>query len=163
MNSDNLPRESSAARLKTMLRMPGVTILDADRLEVRDDSMFDEALRKAKAAGEIMGRSIGHVQGRSLILTVLPADGSALSCRYPGERASCRFPLCDCPVPRPEAPAPSHRWEPGGMYCSCGQDVVTCQGCGKSACGDVASWVEGRGNVGPCCAALFGLGHAGTP
>lgn len=81
-------------------------------------------------------------------------------------------------------PLVRHNWSRGEI-CSCGTETVICQGCGREVCGDVAVWVErprdgdpgiartgassgGRyrsplGNVGPCCSAKFGLGHAGTP
>ena len=60
-----------------------------------------------------------------------------------------------------------HAWGPTG--CSCGQDVVVCQGCGRDVCGDVAVWHDrvnygnriAPGNVGPCCFAKYGLGHGG--
>ena len=56
-----------------------------------------------------------------------------------------------------------HHWNE--EYCSCGQDSVTCQGCGRRVCGAVAVWRggagDGHGNVGPCCFARFGFGHAG--
>lgn len=61
----------------------------------------------------------------------------------------------------------NHQWEPHAPYCSCGQDTVTCQGCGRLVCGDVALRVSDPDdarmsrNVGPCCWARFGLGHAG--
>jgi hypothetical protein len=101
--------------------------------------------------------------------------------------------LKPAPVVAPAAPAPApdvvaamvqHNWSRGEV-CSCGQETVICQGCGRQVCGDVATWVErprdgdpgiartgassgGRyrssiGNVGPCCSAKFGLGHGGTP
>ena len=35
-----------------------------------------------------------------------------------------------------------HRVEQGGQYCSCGQDAVTCQGCGHQICGNFATWIE---------------------
>jgi hypothetical protein len=65
-----------------------------------------------------------------------------------------------------------HNWSDGAQFCSCGQDTVTCQGCGKLTCGDVAIWKESAtqtahpfrtisGNIGPCCFAKFGIGHAG--
>jgi hypothetical protein len=67
----------------------------------------------------------------------------------------------------------THDWSNGSQFCSCGQDTVTCQGCGRLVCGDVAIWVSpGQyamkrsiplGNIGPCCVARFGLGHAGRP
>jgi hypothetical protein len=63
-----------------------------------------------------------------------------------------------------------HEWTTSSYFCSCGQDTVTCQGCGRLVCGAVAFRVRGfagshRGvkvNVGPCCAARFGIGHQGT-
>jgi len=48
-----------------------------------------------------------------------------------------------------------HGWEPGAPFCSCGQDTVTCQGCGKLACGNTTSYVNGIGNIGPCCAVAY--------
>jgi len=53
--------------------------------------------------------------------------------------------------------APEHQWDQGGQFCSCGQDVVTCQRCGRSVCGNFASRrvVRGRtANVCPKCAGL---------
>ncbi len=44
-----------------------------------------------------------------------------------------------------------HIVRPQAQYCSCGQDAVTCQGCGRQVCGEIAQWVEGKGNIGPCC------------
>jgi hypothetical protein len=35
-----------------------------------------------------------------------------------------------------------HRVEQGAMYCSCTLDVVTCQGCGQTVCGTLASWLD---------------------
>jgi hypothetical protein len=35
--------------------------------------------------------------------------------------------------------------------CSCGQDGVTCQGCGKRICGTTATWVQRTGNKCPKC------------
>lgn len=35
----------------------------------------------------------------------------------------------------------SHRLV-NSMYCSCGQDAVTCQVCGDAFCGHFASWVD---------------------
>lgn len=61
-----------------------------------------------------------------------------------------------------------HNWSKGAPFCSCGQDTVTCQGCGHLVCGNVSVWLEklpGRefgGNVGNCCFARFGLGHSGS-
>jgi hypothetical protein len=54
---------------------------------------------------------------------------------------------------------PAHKTKQGAQYCSsCGQDAVTCQGCGKTVCGDVAVYakysvdnVVKHGNFGPCC------------
>jgi hypothetical protein len=66
------------------------------------------------------------------------------------------------------APCQCHHWEKDAPYCSCGQDTVTCQGCGKLVCGNVALRVSDPSdsrmsrNVGPCCFAKFGLGHQGT-
>ena len=61
----------------------------------------------------------------------------------------------------------AHEWN--DEFCSCGQDSVTCQGCGKRVCGTVAVWMmvptsadKRYGNVGPCCCAKYGLGHMGT-
>lgn len=71
-------------------------------------------------------------------------------------------------IEREEGADMTHQWN--DHYCSCGQDAVTCQGCGRRVCGDVAIWTgkgtlrgwpEGSGNIGPCCFARFGLGHAG--
>lgn len=71
--------------------------------------------------------------------------------------------------------ATTHHWEKGAQFCSCGQDTVTCQGCGKLTCGNLAIWRDdgihpshaGRGgfggNIGPCCFARFGMGHMGPP
>ena len=62
----------------------------------------------------------------------------------------------------------NHQWEPHAHFCSCGQDTVTCQGCGRLVCGDVALRVSDPDDarmsraVGPCCWARFGLGHSGT-
>lgn len=66
------------------------------------------------------------------------------------------------------APCQCHQWRPQAPYCSCGQDTVTCQGCGKLVCGSLAVWRtdltknDHAGNIGPCCFARFGLGHQGT-
>ena len=38
--------------------------------------------------------------------------------------------------------------------CSCGEDVVTCQGCGQRICGAMTQWVWKKGNIGQCCLAL---------
>jgi hypothetical protein len=32
----------------------------------------------------------------------------------------------------------THTVQQGGQYCSCGQDAVTCQGCGRTICADAA-------------------------
>jgi hypothetical protein len=53
-----------------------------------------------------------------------------------------------------------HSWVGNAPYCSCGQDTVTCQGCGRMVCGDV-SVRHDNSNIGPCCFAKFGLGHQG--
>lgn len=69
----------------------------------------------------------------------------------------------------------SHKWSGNADTCSCGQDTVVCQGCGRLTCGNLAIWREGSahpshagrvengGNIGPCCFAKFGMGHMGTP
>lgn len=54
----------------------------------------------------------------------------------------------------------THQWN--DEQCSCGSDTCVCQGCGKIVCGATAIWKDGAGNVGPCCLAKFGMGHAGT-
>lgn len=38
-----------------------------------------------------------------------------------------------------------HEWN--DEFCSCGQDAVTCQGCGRRYCGSLTVWVKGRGNL----------------
>jgi hypothetical protein len=38
----------------------------------------------------------------------------------------------------------NHEWNT--VFCSCGQDVVTCQHCGKQVCGDLTEEREARGN-----------------
>ena len=60
-----------------------------------------------------------------------------------------------------------HNWN--DQFCSCGQDAVTCQGCGKPVCADVALRKADADDpsialaYGPCCWAKEGLGHAGKP
>lgn len=102
-------RETATERLKIMLKMGGLRMVDRDRLECYDPELFETALRRAKAAGLILRREIGSLQGRTLLLWVIPADSAPVSaveregvpCVYPGERSDCSFPLCACPVPRP--------------------------------------------------------------
>lgn len=74
MTIDPIPRMLVAERMKTMLRLPGVVVLDANRLEVTDPSLFDEALRRAYVASGILGRRLGHTTGSSLVLTVFPVE-----------------------------------------------------------------------------------------
>lgn len=45
--------------------------------------------------------------------------------------------------------AVKHHWN--AESCSCGQDVVTCQVCGRLVCGSLTKQVKGRGNVCPAC------------
>jgi len=40
-----------------------------------------------------------------------------------------------------------HNVDASGEYCSCEQDAVTCQECGKRVCGTLVTWVDGKGNV----------------
>lgn len=72
-------RETATERLKIMLRMGGLRMLDRNRLECYDPELWETALRRAKAAGAIMRRDIGSLQGRSLVLWVIPVDSGAES------------------------------------------------------------------------------------
>jgi hypothetical protein len=103
-------RETTAERLKIMLKMGGLRMADRDHVECFDAELMETALRRAKVAGLILRRRIGWTQGRTLLLWVLPPEEAlgrpnaapeADSCAFPGERATCAFPLCTCPVPRP--------------------------------------------------------------
>jgi hypothetical protein len=55
-----------------------------------------------------------------------------------------------------------HDWRQS-QYCSCGQDVVTCQMCGQLVCGSLTAWLllphrSGRqGNVCVACQRLYSL------
>ena len=61
-----------------------------------------------------------------------------------------------------------HNWS-NGHTCTCGSDLVVCQGCGKLVCGAVTVRADtctvvrttAKGNVAPCCFHKFGLGHSG--
>lgn len=80
MTDDPFPRESIAARLKVLLRTPGVEVLDATRLRVAGSPELQaDVLRKARAGAAILGRSLGWVTGRELVLTLIPVESHAVS------------------------------------------------------------------------------------
>lgn len=54
-----------------------------------------------------------------------------------------------------------HRWD--DQYCSCGQDSVTCQRCGKPVCGDCSFRKNEKNYCIPCATIKFQVGHMGTP
>ena len=57
-----------------------------------------------------------------------------------------------------------HHWN--DMYCSCGQDVVTCQVCGGQMCGNVTVRINGKNacprHVGVKAEALRAFGLEGV-
>ena len=54
------------------------------------------------------------------------------------------------------ATATAHSWN--DEFCSCDQDAVTCQHCGRRVCGSLTVWIENKGNAClPNCASFAAI------
>jgi len=54
----------------------------------------------------------------------------------------------------------THKWN--SEFCSCGQDTVVCQKCGKPVCANVGYRKDEKNYCLRCATTYFGIGHMGT-